>query len=136
LDATKTQEFIFSMHTQSFFDAAALLGHRLDGNKMESNNNSNSNKMDVDEGEEVTVVTSKYWPHMKILCTKNDDVVFKILNAVDECKCTTELNANNTDYPKGNNWNRLYDHCFGGGSQGCGLLAGHIPKASLQRHPK
>jgi hypothetical protein len=66
---------------------------------------------------------------MKILCTKNEDVVFKILlNAVDECKCTTELNANNTDYPKGNNWNRLYDHCFGGGSQGRGLLAGHLPK--------
>jgi hypothetical protein len=96
---------------------------------MESNN-SNSNMMDSDE-EEVVVPDkqgAKIWPRMKFLCTKNQDIVFKILNAVDECKCTKELNANNTDYPKGNNWNRLFDHCFGGGSQGRGLLAGHLPK--------
>jgi hypothetical protein len=90
---------------------------------MESNN---SNKMmDSDEEEEAGVphkqgVGAKIWPRMKFLCTKNQDIVFKILNAMDECKCTTELNANNTDYPKGNSWNRLYDdHCFGGESPGC-----------------
>jgi hypothetical protein len=70
---------------------------------------------------------TKNWPKIRLLCIKHDDVIFKMLRAVDECKCTTEINANNGDYPKGNNWNRLYDHCFGGGSPGQGLLAGHLP---------
>jgi hypothetical protein len=69
----------------------------------------------------------KNWPHMKILCTERADVVAMILHAVHDCKCTTELNASNSDDPKGNNWNQLYDHCFGGGSEGRGLLAGHLP---------
>ena len=69
------------------------------------------------------------WPHMKGLCTKHKDVVLKLLRGVDECHCTSTLAAsNNLDYPKGNNWNRLYDHCFGGGSESRGLLAGHLPK--------
>jgi hypothetical protein len=73
---------------------------------MERNNSSNSNNMMMDsDEEEVTVVPTagkqggKNWPHMKFLCTRHKDVLFKLLHAVDECKCTTELNANNTDYP-------------------------------------
>jgi hypothetical protein len=85
--------------------------------------------VDSDEVTGVGVVSAKKgknWPHMKFLCTTHKEVVAKIFRAVDECKCTTELNANNGDYPKGNNWNRLFDHCFGGGSTGHGLLAGHL----------
>jgi hypothetical protein len=84
------------------------------------------------EGEQVVVlgaagkyIGGKNWPHMKFLCTKHKEVLFKIFRAVDECKCTKELSANNSDYPKGNGWNQLYDHFFGGGTAGRGLLAGH-----------
>jgi hypothetical protein len=87
--------------------------------------------VDCDEETGAVVVAAtkrgKNWPHMKFLCTDHKEVVAKIFRAVDECKCTTELNAKDGDYPKGNNWNRLYDHCFGGGSTGRGLLAGHLP---------
>jgi hypothetical protein len=61
--------------------------------------------------EEVEVVVSsktmkgKNWPHMKHLCVEHKQVLWMILRAVDECKCTTELNATNGDYPKGNKWN-------------------------------
>jgi hypothetical protein len=36
------------------------------------------------------------------------------LSAVDDCGCTSELAANNSDNPKGNKWTRLYDHLYGG----------------------
>lgn len=88
-----------------------------------------SNDMDSDGDDEVLLTTKggKYWPQMRILCTQHKTVALKILKAVDECKCTSELNANNSDNPKGNAWNRLYDHCFGGGTTGRGLLAGWLP---------
>jgi hypothetical protein len=82
---------------------------------------------DDDDEVEVAIVASasKYWPHMKVLFTKHQAVAFQILKAVDECKCTAEVNANNGNNPKGNKWNRLYDHCYAGGSPGRGLLAPH-----------
>jgi hypothetical protein len=87
--------------------------------------------VDCDETTGAVVVAAnkrgKNWPHMKFLCTEHKEILAKIFRAVDECKCTTELNAKDGDYPKGNNWNRLYDHFFGGGSVGRGLLAGHLP---------
>jgi hypothetical protein len=124
----------------------ALLDHSLDvNNKMNSNNNNNmmsNNKPCIDmtdKDEEVvhtaalaaaTVATSKNWPQMKKLCTEFAEVALKLLDAVDECECTEELNANNTDNPKGNKWSKLLDVCFGGGSEGRGLLAGYLPQMS------
>ena len=72
----------------------------------------------------------KNWPHMKFLCTnpKFKDVIGTILRAVDEFKCTSELAATIANNPKGNRWNHLYDNCFGGGTQGRGILAGHLPQ--------
>ena len=67
---------------------------------------------------------------MKFLCTspKFKDVLGTILCAVDEFKCTSELAATIANNPKGNRWNHLYDTCFGGGTQGHGILAGHCPQ--------
>jgi hypothetical protein len=60
----------------------------------------------------ITATQPKNWPHMRALVSEN--VLLIILNAVDECDCTSELAASNTDNPKGNKWTRLYDHCYGG----------------------
>lgn len=70
------------------------------------------------------------WPQLKFLCTIHKEKLFKFFRAIDEFHCTSELNATNSNNPKGNKWNRLYDHCYGGGSPGQGLLAGHLPKMS------
>jgi hypothetical protein len=87
-----------------------------------------SNTMSEEEIEVIVPKSrGKNWPHMKILCTEHSNVVAMILRAVYDCKCTTELNATHNDYPKGNNWSWLYDHLFGGGSEGHRLLAGHLP---------
>jgi hypothetical protein len=94
---------------------------------MDSSNNNNNNNMSSDEeGGPYKKNIPKNWPQQKVLWREHQDVVFKLLRAVDECKCTSELHANNSDNPKGNKWNRLFDHCFGGGSEGRGLLAGHV----------
>lgn len=106
---------------------------------MNSNSDINNSKMIIiDNADEEAVAlttataaanaaTAKNWPQMKKLCTDFGDVAMKILVAVDECECTEELNANNNDNPKGNKWSKLLDVCFGGGSEGRGLLAGLLP---------
>jgi hypothetical protein len=91
------------------------------------------NDDDDDEVADVTAAVAygagkqqgKYWPHMKFLFTKHSQVAFLILKAVDECKCTSEVNAVNGNNPKGNSWNRLYDNFYAGDSPGRGLLAPH-----------
>jgi hypothetical protein len=114
----------------------ALFGQRLDGDKMQrNNNNNNSNKMvSIDDKEmgggkiaRTKEGKDKYWPKMHILCKERKDIVLKLLKMVDECDCTSELKADNGDNPKGNKWNKLFDVCFGGGSEGRGLLAGFPP---------
>jgi hypothetical protein len=96
--------------------------------KMESNKVVAVDALSDGETEVELVITKprgKNWPHMKFLCTDHKEILFKILRAIDDCNCTKELSANNGDYPKSNRWNRLYDNCYGGGSEGRGLLAGH-----------
>jgi hypothetical protein len=71
----------------------------------------------------------KNWPHVKKLCTndKHKSILWKMLRQVDECKCTSEYIAINSDNVKGNCWSHLFDNFFGGGTPGRGLLAGHFP---------
>jgi hypothetical protein len=74
----------------------------------------------------------KNWPHMRGLVLL--PVLMTFLNAVDECRCTSELAAANNDNVKGNKWTRLHDVCHGGskesnddGSSPRGLLSGKLP---------
>lgn len=111
-----------------------MMNSNSNNNNNNNNNNSTmSNKVIAVDEEVVVLATDKIlsktqWPHMKVLCRDHKDVVRLILKAVDECKCTSELNANNSDNAKGNKWVKLYDVCFGGGSEGRGLLGGHLPQ--------
>jgi hypothetical protein len=64
------------------------------------------------------------WPPISKLMSnpQHNDVVLRILSAVDECNCTRETQAKDKSEPKANAWARLLDNLYGGGGIGRGLL--------------
>jgi hypothetical protein len=84
-------------------------------------------------GDEVAIVDvtdagtggTKYWPHLKILFKDHKEVVLRIFKGIKDCGCTSEVNANNGNNTKANNWTKFYDCCYGG-NQGHGLLAPYL----------
>jgi len=88
----------------------------------------NSNKENVSVTSSSTV---HRWPQLQTLVQHSEyqQVVVKVLAAVDETGATSELKCRNSSDPKGNKkWVKLHDMFFGGDSFRRGLLAGHLPQ--------
>ena len=86
----------------------------------------NSNKENVSVTSSSTV---HRWPQLQTLVQHSEyqQVVVKVLAAVDETGATSELKCRNSSDPKGNKWVKLHDMFFGGDSFRRGLGLGQSP---------
>lgn len=78
-------------------------------------------------------VEKERWPQLTTLIREHEEIVFKLLRAVDECDVVNEVNASDAGNVKGNRWVKLQEVVFGGREDGTRGLIPEFPAIDTKK---